>query len=69
MSAVDDAFAVGDLLFTVDENGAFALQLLDDKAVVHDLFAHVDGRAESLKGYAHHINGTNHARAEAPRLQ
>src|SRR6202522_92137 len=69
VSAVDDSLAIRDLFFAVDENGALALQLLHNKAVMDNLFAHVDGRAESFKGDANHVDGANHASAESPGLQ
>ena len=69
MSAVNDALAGGNFVHGIDENGAFALEFFDDEAVVHDLFADVDGRAKGLKGNANDVDGANHAGAEATGLQ
>jgi len=69
VGAVDDALAGGDFVHGVDENGAFALELLYHEAVVDDLFTDIDGRAEGLKGDSNDIDGADHAGAEAAGLQ
>ena len=69
VGAVDDALAVGDFVFAVDEDGAFAAEFVDHKAVVDDFLADVDGRAEGLEGDADDVNGANDAGAEAAGLE
>jgi len=64
MGAIDNALAVGNFIFAVDKNRALAAQLLDDKAVVDDFFADIDGRTESLQRDADHVDCPHHARAE-----
>jgi len=67
--AVDDALAVGNLVFAVDENRTLAPQFLDHEAVVDNLFAHIDGRAEGLERNANHVDRPYHARAKPARLE
>ena len=69
VSAVDDALAVGNFIFAIDEDGALAAEFIDHKAVVDDLFADVDGRTEGLERDADDVDGTDDASAEAARLQ
>ena len=69
VSAVDDALAVGDFVFAVDEDGAFAAEFVDYEAVVDDLLADVDGRAEGFEGDADDVNGADYAGAEAAGLE
>ena len=69
VGAVNDALAIGHFVFAVYENRALAAQLFHHKAVVNDLFAHVDGRAKRLQRDADYINGPDYTRAEPPRLQ
>jgi hypothetical protein len=69
VGAVNDALAVGDFVFAIDEDRAFAAKFVDNKAVVNDLLADVDWRAECLEGDADNVNGTDYAGAEASRLQ
>jgi len=56
---IDDALAVWNLLNFVNKDCAFFRQFIDDKAVVDDLPAHVDGRAEGLKGDVDDIDGAH----------
>ncbi|MHC2193694.1 hypothetical protein ACVJF1_006327 [Bradyrhizobium diazoefficiens] len=53
----------------LDEDGALVLQALDHVFVVHDLVAHVDGRAELLQRPFHDLDRPHHARAETARLR
>ena len=69
VGAVDDALAVGDFVFAIDEDGALAAQFVDHKAVVDDLFADVNRRAEGFEGDADDVDGAHHAGAEAAGLQ
>ena len=69
MSAVNHPLPGGHLVHTVDKDRALALQLLDHKAVVHNLFADIDGRPEGFEGNADNIDGPHHARAKASRFQ
>ena len=50
--AEDHGLAVGHLGEVVDEHGAALAQALDDEAVVHDLVAHVDRRAEDSSTFS-----------------
>ena len=67
--AVDDALAIGHLVFAIDEDGALTAKFFDHKTVVHDLFADVDRRPECFQGYPHYINRPDYAGAEATWLQ
>ena len=69
MGAVDDAFAVGDFVFAIDEDCAFAAQFVHDKAVVNDLLADINRRPESLECDADHVNSAHYAGTEASRLE
>jgi hypothetical protein len=69
VGAVDDALACGNFVHRVNKNGTFALELLDHKAVVDDLFADVDGRAKGLKRNADNVNRPNHAGAKSAGLE
>ena len=53
----------------LDEDRALVLQALDHVLVVHDLVAHVDGRAVLLQRPFHDLDRTHHARAKAARLR
>ena len=69
VSAVDDALAGRNFLDAVHKNGALGGQLVHHVAVVDDLLAHVNGRAEGLQGDADDVDGAHHAGAEAAGLQ
>jgi hypothetical protein len=68
VGAVDDTLTVGNFLFTVDEDGAFAPKFVYHKAIVDDFLADVDGRTKSLERDTHHVDSPDHARAEPSRL-
>ena len=53
----------------LDEPRTFGAQALDDVAVVHDLVAHVDRRAEPLERVLDDVDRTDHARAKSARLR
>jgi len=59
----------GHLRQMLDEPRTFGAQALDDVAVVHDLVAHVDRRAEPLERVLDDIDRTNHTRAKSARLR
>ena len=63
----DGAVGLRNLLQLLDEDSALRLQALDNVAVVDDLVADVDGRAESLQRLLDNLDGALHARAEAAR--
>jgi hypothetical protein len=65
VGAEDEQGAGRDLGRIVDEDGAALAQRLHHVAVVHDLVAHVDGRAEAVEGPLHDLDGTVDAGAEA----
>ena len=69
MGAVDHAFAIGNFVFAIDKDRAFATQFVNDKAVVNDLLAHVDRRAEGFERDADHIDRAHHPSAETTGLQ
>src|SRR5882762_5846077 len=69
VSGVDDTLAIGNLVDAIDKNSALAGKLVDDVAVVHDLFADVDRGAKGVQCDADDIDGTNYAGAKATRLQ
>ena len=69
MGAVDDTHACGDLVDVVDEDRSLLRQFVHNEAIVDDLLAHVDGRAEGLKGNLHHVNGADNTCAEATGLE
>jgi hypothetical protein len=51
-----------------DEDGALGLEVVHHIGVVHDLVAHVDGRAEAGDGALDDLDGAVDAGAEAARL-
>jgi hypothetical protein len=63
-----DQRALRDLLGPVDEDRAALLEGLDDVPVVHDLLAHVDGRAVLFQRLLDGLDGAVDARAVAARL-
>jgi hypothetical protein len=69
MRAVNDALTIRDFVFAIDKDCAFAAQLIDHKTVVDDFLTDVDGRTESLQSDTDNVDGADHARAEAARLQ
>ena len=58
---------VRNLVQLLDEDGALGLQPVDDVAVVHDLVAHIDRRAELLQRQLDDLDRAVHAGAEAAR--
>ena len=69
MSAVDDALARRNFLHAIDEDGALGCKLIDHVAIVNNLFAHVNWRAEGFKSDADNIDGAHDSGAKASRLQ
>src|ERR1700733_1181739 len=69
MRAVDHTLAIGDFILAVHEDRALPAQLVYHKAVVDDLLAHVNRRAEGLQRDADNINRPHDTSAEPPRLQ
>src|SRR5690606_30575269 len=55
----------GHLVELLDEDRAALLEIVDHVAVVHDLVAHVDRRAEGLDGALDDLDGAIDAGAEA----
>ena len=68
MGAEDHGAAVRDLGELVDEHGAAVAQALHDEAVVHDLVAHVDGRAEGVERALDDLDRAVDAGAESTRI-
>ena len=60
-------FGLRDLLQLLDEDRALRLQALHHVAVVHDLVAHIDGRAEALERLLDDLDRALHPGAEAAR--
>jgi hypothetical protein len=56
------------LVQLLDEDGALGLEVVDHKGVVHDLVAHIDGRAELGQRPLHDLDGAIHPGAKAARL-
>jgi hypothetical protein len=69
VSGVDDTLAVWNLVDAIHKNGAFAGKLVYHVAIVHNLFADVDGRAEGVKGDADDVDSADHAGAKAAGLE
>ena len=67
--AVNHALAGGNFVHAVDKNGALGAQLIHHVAIVNDLFADIDGRAECFQRDADNVDGAHHSGAKAPRLQ
>jgi hypothetical protein len=63
----DDRLALGHLGLLLHEDRAPLAQLLDHVLVVHDLLAHVDGRAVQLERVLDRLHGAVDARAVAAR--
>ena len=63
----DRPVARRDLVELVDEDGAFALQIIDHVFVVNDLVAHIDRRAMQRQCALDNVDGPHHAGAEAAR--
>ena len=57
---------VGHLVQLFDKHRAARAQIVDDKAVVNHLVAHVDRRAEDLQGAIHDRDSAIHPGAKAP---
>ena len=68
MGAENRHGAVGNFIQRLDEDRAHALELLDHMAVVDDLVADIDRRAELLEGPLDDLDCPDHPRAEPPRL-
>ena len=64
----DHGRAFGNVGEVVDEDGSALAQIFDDRAVVHDFVAHVDGGAVELERPFHDGDGARHARAETAGL-
>ena len=59
--------AIGDFVELVDEDRAFALQIVDHKFVVDDLMAHIDRRAIKRQRPLDNVDGPHHAGAKTAR--
>ena len=68
MRAIDHAHPLGNIVDIVDKDRALFRQLIHYKAVVHNFFANVNGRAKGVESDLHDIDGANHPGAKAPRL-
>ena len=69
MGGVDHPRAGRHLVQLIDEDRALLGKIIHDVAVVHDLLAHVDGRAKGVQGNLDDIDGPNYAGTEAAGLQ
>ena len=67
MRRKDDRPIVGNLVELVDEHRAEPAQAVDDEAVVDDLVAHIDRRAEPLERELDDLDRAVDAGAEAAR--
>ncbi|MCY1539447.1 hypothetical protein D9M68_750340 [compost metagenome] len=68
MRAEDRHRVRGHLGQLFDEHGALRLQVVDDVLVVHDLVAHVDGRAVAPQRVFDRVDGPHDAGAETTGL-
>ena len=68
MCTEDDGRCVRDFIQLFDEYGTARAQVFDDKAVVYDLVAHIDGGAEQFNGALNDLDGAINARTEAARI-
>jgi len=66
---VDHSRAFRNLVQLIDEDRALFRQIVHDIAVVHDLFAHVDGSAKGIESNLHNVDCPHNAGAEAAGLQ
>ncbi len=69
MSRVNHALAVGHVVDLMDKDRALFRQFVDHIAVMNDLAAHIDGRAEGFKSDLDDVDRAHHAGAEAPWLE
>src|ERR1700733_8235931 len=69
VSAVNDPHSLRNIVDVIYKDGSFFSQLVDDKTVVDNLFAHVDTSAEGFERYVHHVDGAYHASTEAARFE
>ena len=69
MRAINHALALGHFVDAVDKNRALLLQFLHDKAVVDDLFAHINRSPKRLQRNPDNINRPHHPSAKPARLQ
>src|SRR5215467_3480209 len=65
VGAINDSLAFGDLVDGIDKDGALALQLLDHKAVVYDLFADVNGWTKGFERNPDNIDRPHHSGAKS----
>jgi len=65
MGRVNDTLPCRNFLNLVNKNRALFRQLIDHKAVVDDLTAHVNGRAKGIEGDLYDIDRADNAGAEA----
>jgi hypothetical protein len=66
---VDHALAIRNFVDLMHEDRALFRQLVHNKAVMHDLPAHIDGRAKGVEGDLDNVDGAHHAGAKAARLE
>ncbi len=64
-----DNALIRDLFKLVDEHRAAGTQIIDHKAIVHDLMAHINRRAKHFQGPVDDINCAIDARTEAPGIR
>src|SRR5581483_1357156 len=69
MGAINDSFAGRNLVDIINEDGALLLELFDDKPVVDDLLADVNGCSEGFEGDSDDIDRAHHPGAKAAGLQ
>ena len=67
--AINDAFAFGDFVHRINENGSLAGKLFNHETVVNDFLAHVNRRPERLEGNADNINRAHHSGTKSSGLQ
>src|SRR5579871_4471784 len=67
--AVNHALPVWNVIDLMNEDRALFCQFIDNVPIVNNLAAHIDGRAEGLKGNVDDVNRAHHASTESTRLQ
>src|SRR5271170_481858 len=69
MRAEDHARALRHFAQLLNKNCTRLPQLIDNVAVVNDLFTNIYGRSVKVKNDLHHVDCAHHSCAEAPRAE
>ena len=66
---VDDALAVGHVIYFMNKNRAFIRQLVHNIAVMNNFSAHVNRRAKGFQRDLDNVDRTHHTGAKSARLE